>query len=356
MSKSEDMTKYKLDRGTVLSLARIHPKGYPLWNVQCDECGSIREISSGNIKRTSGLCVSCSQKKFGAPRVIQGERTPEYIAWCGMRERCGYIKGRNVYVAKGIKVYEGWLGPNGFDEFYNHIGKRPSEKHSLDRIDNDSDYKPGNVRWATKSQQNSNKGDTRFVEIDGEIKALSHWCMDFGLSIQVFESRKKSGWSDYDAITRPYRPNRPDIDSYYLMLALKISSRSTCVRRAVGAVIVDASGFCMSTGYNSMPAGVNHCLNNPCKGAFAKPGEDLHLCAALHAEEVALMKCADINKIDTVYTTASPCIFCTRRLLNTSAKRIVFIEEYPHAEAKELWTSMGREWVCKPHTSFKDTQ
>lgn len=350
--KGEDMTKHELPFGNVLSFSRIHDGGYALWYVECTECGIVRELSSANIKRINGKCPSCAQKKFGAPRVDSaGKRTPEYIAWCGMRERCGYIKGRNNYVDKGITVWEGWLGPNGFDAFYEHVGRRPGCDYSIDRIDNSKSYTPGNVRWATKSQQNSNKSDTTAVEIDGVIKPLSHWCMDFAIYPEAVHSRINSGWSVIDAITKPFKPTRPDIDSYYLQVAIDISKRSTCLRRAVGAVITDSNGYCISTGYNSVPAGLPHCSEKPCAGAFAKSGESLHLCSALHAEDVALMKCKDIQQIGTVYVTASPCIFCTRKLLNTSAKRIVFVEEYPHPESRLLWESTGREWVHKPFST-----
>lgn len=341
----EDMTKYELEFGTILSQAGTHPSGYALWNVQCDSCGSIRTLSSGNIKRINGQCNSCIQKKFGAPRTINGKRTPEYIAWCGMRERCGYIKGRNSYQENGITVWEGWLGPDGYDNFYEHIGKRPSDKHSLDRIDNKGNYVKGNVRWATPSEQNSNKSDTHLIEIEGISRPLSHWCLEFGIYPQAVRSRIASGWPEIEALTKPFKPARPDIDAYYLKIALDVSTRSSCVRRAVGCVIADPSGYCISTGYNSVPKGIEHCTSKPCDGAFEPSGENLHKCMALHAEDVAIMKCKDIQNIGTVYVTASPCIFCTRKLLNTSAKRIVFIEEYPHPDAKILWESQGREWI-----------
>lgn len=346
--RGQDMTQFELQFGTVLAFSRMHTGGYALWNVQCDMCGRIRELSSANIKRIDGKCPSCSQKKFGAPRTdINGKRTPEFVAWCGMRERCGYIKGRNTYELKGVTVWEGWLGPNGYDEFYAHIGPRPNETLSLDRIDNHGNYVPGNVRWATKSQQNSNKSDTNLITIGDITKSMSHWCQDYGIYPEAVKSRIESGWSVEQAITKPFRPQRPDIDSYYLKIALDISKRSTCIRREVGCVLTDESGFCISTGYNAVPAGLPHCTSSPCEGAFAKSGEALQACCAIHAEDVAIMKCKDSQAIDTVYVTASPCIYCTRKLLNTSAKRIVFLELYPHSESKDLWESQGREWICR---------
>ena len=84
--------------------------------------------------------------------------TPEYTAWCSMKTRC-YNPNYQYYEhygARGIEVADEWI--NDFRAFYNHVGPRPSAKHSLDRIDNNGNYEPGNVRWATDSQQKLNRG------------------------------------------------------------------------------------------------------------------------------------------------------------------------------------------------------
>jgi dCMP deaminase len=138
---------------------------------------------------------------------------------------------------------------------------------------------------------------------------------------------------------------RPSKDDYFLLMARVASLRATCSRRAVGCVLVDKHGHALATGYNGVAAGLPHCIDNPCPGAGLPSGSGLSACEALHAEENALIQLRDTSALHTVYCTASPCILCTRRLLNTSAVRIVFEEEYPHPEAKALWVSQGREWV-----------
>ena len=84
-------------------------------------------------------------------------RTPEYAAWESMIARCN--NKRHVswhdYGGRGIKVHEAWR--HNFNAFFSYVGKRPTPKHTLDRIDNDGDYAPGNVRWATRSEQNANQ-------------------------------------------------------------------------------------------------------------------------------------------------------------------------------------------------------
>lgn len=81
-----------------------------------------------------------------------------------------------------------------------------------------------------------------------------------------------------------------------------------------------------------------------CSGVSAPSGQSLDACQAIHAEQNAMLQCRDVYAIHTAYVTASPCITCCKLLLNTSCQRIVFLEEYPHAAAKELWLSAGRVW------------
>lgn len=137
---------------------------------------------------------------------------------------------------------------------------------------------------------------------------------------------------------------RPSRDATMLKLAHIISERSTCARRKVGCVLTDDHGRVISMGHNGVAMGQPHCTDHPCPGAKCASGTGLDLCQALHAEQNALLFAPDVMKINTCYVTASCCVTCTKLLLNTTCKRIVFIEEYPHTEAGDLWTSSGREW------------
>lgn len=346
---SENLLGFQLPFGRVIAKGPYNERGmYHTWMVQCSMCGYVRSLSGSNVKRTTGLCPSCAQKG-DAPTIIGGKRRTEYLAWCGMMDRCGIWSGRNSYVEQGITVCQDWQGKNGFAKFLDHIGPKPRPDLVLDRIDNQGNYEPGNVRWATRSQSNENKSNAHIVEIDGIKKSVSTWCAEYGIYPEAAYSRVKSGWTWEQAIKIPFRPTRVDIDRYYLAIAEDVSVRSTCVRRSVGCVIVDSHGYAISTGYNSVPSELPHCTDKPCPGALAKSGTELHACIALHAEDVAIMKCKDKSEIATLYVTCSPCIFCTRRLLNTSCKRIVFSEKYAHDdECRKLWESVGRTWVHIP--------
>lgn len=150
---------------------------------------------------------------------------------------------------------------------------------------------------------------------------------------------------------------RPSKDEYFLEMAKLVARRSTCLRRSVGAVAVNARGHVLSTGYNGVAAGMPHCNQedpfapdgypHACSGAWAKSGSNLDGCQAIHAEQNMLLQCRDVWEIETVYCTASPCLTCVKLLMNTSCLRIVFAEEYPHTEAKSLWVGHGggaRKW------------
>ena len=151
---------------------------------------------------------------------------------------------------------------------------------------------------------------------------------------------------------------RPSRDQLYMDMAKLVAQRTTCLRRAVGCVLTNTRGHVLATGYNGVAAGQKHCnerVDDPvytqdfyphaCPGSQAPSGTNLDACQAIHAEQNALLQCRDVYDIGTCYCTASPCMTCTKLLLNTSCKRIVFSEEYPAPAAKELWISSGREWV-----------
>lgn len=135
---------------------------------------------------------------------------------------------------------------------------------------------------------------------------------------------------------------RPSADQYFIDMAKLVSSRGTCCRRKVGCVLTDSNKYVLATGYNGRPKGFEHCSEGkPCKAAAMPSGMNLEGCEALHAEQNALLQCKDVQTIDTAYVTLFPCVTCTKLLLNTSCKRIVYSEEYVQPEAVELWERAG---------------
>jgi len=125
------------------------------------------------------------------------------------------------------------------------------------------------------------------------------------------------------------------------------------MRRQVGAVLVNKRKHVLATGYNGVAAGQPHCLDIPCIGAKSASGTDLELCEAVHAEQNALLQCQNVFEIDTCYVTVSPCMTCTKLLLNTSCQTIVYAEDYVDQNARKLWERHDRKWVRFDDGSFQ---
>lgn len=136
--------------------------------------------------------------------------------------------------------------------------------------------------------------------------------------------------------------SRPETDDYFLAMARLVSYRATCTRRAVGCILVDKHKHVLATGYNGVAAGEPHCIDVPCSGAELPSGTGLDKCEAIHAEQNAILQCSNVRDIETAYITVSPCITCTKLLMNTGCKRIVFIAAYTDESPKKLWKG---EWI-----------
>jgi hypothetical protein len=130
---------------------------------------------------------------------IGGRMSAEYAAWSGMWSRCTNPNKRDYprYGGRGISVSEEW---RDFENFYRDLGPRPSPDHSLDRENNDGNYEPGNVRWATSEVQRRNTRSNRFVEYRGTRMVLADAVRLSGVNYATARQRLVAGWSDEDAL------------------------------------------------------------------------------------------------------------------------------------------------------------
>lgn len=130
------------------------------------------------------------------------------------------------------------------------------------------------------------------------------------------------------------------LDEYFLAMLKLTASRSTCPRRQVGAIITDVKGVVLAMGYNGVPRGFPHCIDNPCEGARDEPGNSSR-CLAVHAEQNALLQCSDLNRAYTMYVNCTPCFTCAKMISNTGIRRIVCLENYPDKMGRDTLDRRG---------------
>lgn len=130
--------------------------------------------------------------------------TPEHRVWCAMKTRCrpGGPEHKN-YAGRGISICLRWA--ESFAAFFEDMGPRPSDKHTIERIDNAGNYEPANCRWATRYEQNRNKRNTPPITLNGETLHLHDWAARTGLPYPTIVSRLNRGWSVERALTEPAR-------------------------------------------------------------------------------------------------------------------------------------------------------
>lgn len=146
-------------------------------------------------------------------QVNRVEQTPgraaAYRAWRFMIKRCTDASSPDWpnYGGRGIRVCDDWWL---FETFLEHVGPRPSDLHSIDRIDHDGDYEPGNVRWATRKEQNRNKRNNLRWTFNGETATATEWAERIGMHPDTLRRRVVyCGWSIERALTEPPRPWAP---------------------------------------------------------------------------------------------------------------------------------------------------
>ena len=132
--------------------------------------------------------------------------TREYRIWCNMKTRClnPNTSAYKNYGGRGIQVCARWA--LSFSCFLEDMGACPPDR-SIDRINNDGDYAPGNCRWATRKEQNSNTRTNVFVAVNGESRTLTEWAEITGIRIELLSYRAQAGYSPERFLATP-NPNR----------------------------------------------------------------------------------------------------------------------------------------------------
>jgi hypothetical protein len=177
-------------------------------------CGKAFETRVAYVRRGNVVSCGCYRAAVKAYFVqhgrLHGESvharggvTKEYTAWVGMKKRCHNPTADQYpnYGGRGIIVCEKWR--NSYEAFLLDVGRAPSRRHTIDRINSNGNYEPGNCRWATPVEQSRNRRITRRLEIDGVVLPLTEWAEKTGVSADTIRKRLKHGWEPTMAVFTP---------------------------------------------------------------------------------------------------------------------------------------------------------
>lgn len=183
-----------------------------LVEVNC-ECGTRKELTLGNVRGLNTKSCGCVARdillarstKHGHSRRSGSTRT--FRVWCNIVLRCASAKNHQSryyknYGSRGISVCERWSGPDGFKNFLADMGECPSNKHSIDRIDNSGNYTLGNCRWANAYDQSNNRRNNRHVTVDGTQMTVAQAERALGFHRGRILTRLKLGWTPEESVQR----------------------------------------------------------------------------------------------------------------------------------------------------------
>lgn len=206
MSKRIDLTGQQFGRLSVIAVTGPRD-GRLYWHCRC-ECGTELEVAGGNLR--SGNSTSCGCKTVQRMRNNPPARRhgytglPTWNSWQSMIQRCNNSQWKH-YHGRGITVCERW---QVFENFLADMGERPPGT-TLDRIDNEGNYEPGNCRWADhRTQLNNRSNFNRHLTFEGRTQTMAEWARERGLGVTTLCERLQAGWTTERALTTPPRGHR----------------------------------------------------------------------------------------------------------------------------------------------------
>jgi hypothetical protein len=161
------------------------------YDATCD-CGSESKPFHSNLISGRTASCGCTHRKHGMTD------TPTFKSWLSMRGRCNNPNDPTfaLYGGRGITVCERWNDQvNGFSNFLADLGERPSLKYSIERINTDGNYEPGNCRWATQSEQANNKRTNHTLTFAGKTQNITQWSKETGIPRITISKRIDAGWA-----------------------------------------------------------------------------------------------------------------------------------------------------------------
>lgn len=173
-----------------------------LWDCVCD-CGNRKTIAHGSLVYGRTISCGCVLKQVLKERnTTHGlSDTVEYKTWKSIKKRC---LDRNTpsfkdYGGRGITICDQW--ERSFEEFISHVGNCPDGCNSIDRIDNNRGYEPGNCRWSTPKEQSRNTRRNVFITANGTTRCIAEWSEITGIPYSCIYARLVRGWDHGRCVT-----------------------------------------------------------------------------------------------------------------------------------------------------------
>lgn len=191
-----DLTGKRFDRLWVFKRVELG-RHNTHWLCQCD-CGRWKFVAGGNLKNGRSLSCACVRNEI-LSQISSTHRmsyqVPEYTVWKSMRDRCNNPKNIHYhrYGGRGITVCERW---NQFELFLSDMGQRPSDDHSIERVDNDAGYSPENCIWAPEIVQANNKSTNHRVTFNGIEMSMADAARQSVIPYGRLKNRIRRGWPE----------------------------------------------------------------------------------------------------------------------------------------------------------------
>lgn len=165
-----------------------------VFECSCD-CGGSKITIGQNLRSGNTRSCGCLRRLKPSYKTHGMTGTPEFRSYRHMLNRCfnANVPRYPNYGGRGITVCEEWRGNGGFDKFYAYIGARPTPAHSLDRIDTNGNYEPGNVKWSLPKEQMRNRQNAVKLIYQGELRPLADLCEFFSVPYMVAWKRHRRG-------------------------------------------------------------------------------------------------------------------------------------------------------------------
>lgn len=203
MGRGIDLTGKRFGRLLVIRQEGVNKQGSRMW--LC-ECGNAKIINGADLRRGNIRSCGCLNSELARERLLlHGQsRTKTYREWNKMKSRCrgNSQYNRQRYGDRGIKVCDKWV--NDYQTFYDDVSMLPhfgEDGYSLDRINNDGDYEPGNVRWSDPITQANNRRNNVLLTYKGETHTQAEWARLIGMPYSKLQRRILDGWSVEKALT-----------------------------------------------------------------------------------------------------------------------------------------------------------